>query len=239
MAKTRRGSNSTKPPSRPATTPAGPHKREEVSHRRLTTWAALASVLILAVQTCFNSVSIRRGGEQFEATIEEIRSQSETLSRIFQDQQRARLSFSVELDPIQDGATTTGLRILCPFAIGGTTEARHVVFKHHTSRAAPRQHQYMTSAEVDWDATEGHMLSDVSPTESGRRFVTEPLLRTTIGVIASEELSLYFIGRLEYCDIYDNCRYFMRCAELNNRLSNVTYCGTAIGDLSDAPRAAS
>ena len=41
------------------------------------------------------------------------------------------------------------------------------------------------------------------------------------------------LARLDYCDIYGECRYFIRCAELGNRPQIVTYCGTRVGDLSD------
>ena len=187
-------------------------------------------VVLVGIQTCYNCVSIKEGTEQFDETIAEIRSQSETLSRIFKDQQRARLSFRVDIEEIED-QDPAALRIVCPFEIGGTTEARRVIFKNYYSAGPPRQQQYLSFVDVDWDTRDGHALSDVSPTEKDRRFVTVPLNREQIAAIVSESESLYFIARLEYCDIYGECRYFIRCAELDNRPSLVTYCGTRIGDL--------
>ena len=189
-------------------------------------------VVLVGVQTYWNCVSINAGAKEFEETVAEIRSQSETLSRIFRDQQRARLSFRVHIEEIED-QDPTAFRIVCPFEIGGTTEAQRVTFKNYYSTGPPRQQQYLASVDVDWDNREGHALSDVSPTEKDRQFVTDPLARDQIATIVAEPESLYFIARLEYCDIYGECRYFMRCAELGNHPSLVTYCGTRIGDLAD------
>ena len=77
------------------------------------------------------------------------------------------------------------------------------------------------------------MIGDVSPTETDRRFLAAPFTPQQLAIVGSEEQSLYFIGRVEYCDIYGACRYFMRCAEMANRsdFPVVTYCGTQIGDL--------
>ena len=209
-----------------------PVREDTASHGRLTTYATVATALLIGIQTIFNSVSIRESGEQFATTIDEIRSQSETLSRIFQDQQRARLSFRLHIQQIED-QDPPAFRIVSPFAIGGTTEARRVVFKNYYSVGPSGQQQYMDSVDLDWDTREGHPLSDVSPTETDRRFVAAPFTPQQLATIVSEEQSLYFIGRLEYCDIYGVCRYFMRCAEMGNRPNLVSYCGTQIGDLAD------
>ena len=240
-----RNNKSTRNPKAQTSTPArqmnatdGPHNRnklvrkEKASHMRWATFASLAMVVLVGFQTYYNRVSINEGTEQFDATIAEIRSQSETLSRIFKEQQRARLSFRVDIEEIEDQDPAT-FRIVCPLEIGGTTEARRVMFKNYYSVGPPRQQQYMSSVDVNWDTRDGHTLSDVSPTEKDRRFVAAPLNRQQLATIVSEQESLYFIARLEYCDIYGKCRYFMRCAELGNRPDIVTYCGTRIGDLAD------
>ena len=200
--------------------------------RVVTTFGPMAMVVLVGIQTCYNHSSINEGTEQFDTTIVEIRRQSETLSRIFKEQQRARLSFRVDVEEVNDQDPAV-FRIVCPFEIGGTTEAQRVVIKNYYSVGPPRQQEYLSSVDVDWDTRDGHALSDVSPTESDRRFVSAPLNRKQIATIVSKQQSVYFIGRIEYCDIYGECRYFMRCAELGNRLDLVTYCGTQIGDLAD------
>ena len=101
------------------------------------------------------------------------------------------------------------------------------------SGSAGRQQQYLATVDVDWEEREAHQLSDVSPTEVGRQFVGDPLTRQQLETIVADQESLYVIGRLEYCDIYGDCRYFMRCAELGRRENLVVYCGTSIGELSD------
>ena len=198
----------------------------------LTVYCSLAMVGLVGIQTCYNHLSLREGSEQFEATIEEVRIQSETLSRIFKEQQRARLSFRVHVEEVNDQESAM-FRIVSPFVIGGMTEARKVVFKNYISVGQPRQQEYLLSVDLDWDARDGHPLSDVSPTETDRRFVAAPLTRAQLATIVSGQNSIYFVGRLEYCDIYGECRYFMRCAELGSHPSLVTYCGTQIGDLPD------
>lgn len=216
--------------------PHGPDtKRDRPLHKRWATPAAVAAACAV-VQIVFNLISIRGGSDQFDATIGEIQKQSETFSQILKDQQRARMSFRVEVEELHGNA---GFRIINPFAMGGTTEARHVVFKNHVSSAPPGQPEYMSSpgiVDLDWEAREGHALSDVSPTETDRNFVMlEPLSRQQLAAIIADETSLYVIGRLEYCDIYERCRYFMRCAEIGGRfgLVDVSYCGTEIDDLDD------
>lgn len=187
-------------------------------------------VLIVTIQTCYTRRSINESTGQFNDTIDEIKTQSETLSRILIEQQRARLSFRIELEETEVRGETA-FRIVCPIEIGGTTEARRVRFKNYVSTGQPGHRQYISSVDVDWENRVAHDLSDVSPTEIGRQFVAEPLSRQQIATIVSENDSLYVVARLEYCDIYGDCRYFMRCAELGNGSQLVTYCGTRIGDL--------
>ena len=116
---------------------------------------------------------------------------------------------------------------------GRMTEARRVRLKNYFGIGRPSQSQYISFANIDWDQRDAHELSDVSPTETGRRFVADPLSPQQLSVVVSPQQSLYFIARLDYCDIYGECRYFIRCAELGNRPQIVTYCGTRVGDLSD------
>lgn len=158
----------------------------------------LASVVGLGIQ-------VRQGGEAGEDRVE---------------QQRARLSLRMHIEPIEDGdrvpeviGDAMPFRIVTPIEIGGMTDAREVVFKHHVSTGAPRQLD-LTSIDVDWNAREGHSLGDMSATEVGRRVVTDPLSREHVETIWSGEASLFVVARLEYCDIYGACHYFMRCAEL-------------------------
>ena len=114
------------------------------------------------------------------------------------------------------------------------TDARGVTLKNYYGIGRPRQTQYISFANVDWGQREAHLLSDVSPTEEGRRFVADPLSSQQLAVIVSQQQSLYVIARLDYCDIYGECRYFIRCAELGNRPGGiVTYCGTRVGQLND------
>ena len=49
--------------------------------------------------------------------------------------------------------------------------------------------------------------------------------------IASQEESLYYIARLEYCDNQDKCYSFTRCAELGDTgfVEALVYCGTREG----------
>ena len=181
-------------------------------------WASVVASILLFLgvvhQNCQNSLAIKESTQQFKATIEEIRKQSRTLTRIFEEQQRARLSFKIELDRIED-QDQSDFRLVCPIEIGGTTEARSVRFKNYISPGHPRQLQYISFANINWEKREAHQLSDVSPTETGRRVVADPLTRQQIATVLSQQTSLYFIERLEYCDIYGECRYFMRCAELS------------------------
>ena len=67
----------------------------------------------------------------------------------------------------------------------------------------------------------------MASTEKDRQF-SSLLLQQNFDIIDSKEESLYYIGRLEYCDLQDNCYYFMRCAELGNTefIGMLPYCGT-------------
>ncbi len=140
------------------------------------------------------------------------------------------MSFRVELEQIDD--VQTGIRLVCPFEIGGTTEAQQVRFKNYVSEGTPRQRQYLESLSLNWQERESHLLPDVAPTEVGRRFVTSVLSQTRLRTVVSRDESLYFVGRLEYCDVYGECRYFMRCAEFGHQPGVISYCGTRVGRLS-------
>ena len=146
------------------------------------------------------------------------------------EQQRPRLSLRIELEKIDDPA---GFRIVAPLEIGGTTDARRVTLKNYLASDKPRQPDYISAIDVDWNSREGHLLGDVSTTEEGRRFLTPPLSRQRLETIVSTEESPYVIARLEYCDIQDDCYYFMRCAELGRTESGkvLVYCGTRSGRL--------
>ena len=180
------------------------HKQSEIPN-----WATVAIAIFMAVLTAINTwVMI---GDKAE-------------------QQRPRLSLRIELERIDDPA---GFRIIAPLEIGGTTEARRVVLKNYVTSDKPRQRDYFSAIDVDWNSREGHVLGDVSPTEVGRRLVAAPLSRQQIKTILSREESLYFIARLEYCDIQDDCYYFIRCAEVGNTgfVEALVYCGTRTGHL--------
>ncbi len=171
-------------------------------------------------------------GEQRDAMaaqVESVKMLTSTLEEILRDQQRARMSFRVELDEIDD--VQTGIRVVCPIEIGGTTEARQVRFKNYVAAGAPRQRQFLDSVALDWKQRESHPLTDIAPTETGRRFVSDVLSQARMRTVVSGEASLYFVGRLEYCDVYGACRYFMRCAEFGHQPGVVSYCGTRIGNL--------
>ena len=146
------------------------------------------------------------------------------------EQQRPRLSLRIELEHIDDPA---GHRIVMPLEIGGTTTARRVIVKNYVASAQPRQRDYLSSIDLHWDSREGHNIGDVLPTEVGRQIVGVPLSQQQIKTILSTEESLYFIGRLEYCDIEDDCYYFMRCAEVGDTgfARPLVYCGTRSGRL--------
>ena len=151
------------------------------------------------------------------------------------EQQRARLSLRIELQEIEDGdqvaevvGSNTPFRIVAPLEIGGLTDARGVVFKHHVSTGAPKQRD-VSSVDVDWSSREGHWIGDVSPTEVGRQVVTEPLSRQRVETMLSQEASLFIVARLEYCDVYGHCHYFMRCAEFGRYVGIVTLLRYAFG----------
>ena len=148
------------------------------------------------------------------------------------EQQRPRLSLRIELEHIDDPA---GHRIVMPLEIGGTTTARRVIAKNYVTSAQPRQRDYLSSVDLHWASRDGHKIGDVLPTEVGRRIVADPLSRQQIKTILSTEESLYFIGRLEYCDIEDDCYYFMRCAEVGDTgfAQALVYCGTRSGRLEE------
>ena len=110
---------------------------------------------VLASQTCDNRAAIIESTEQFEITISEIRDQSETFSRILIEQQRARLSFRVELEQIED-SSQAGFRMILPIEIGGMTEARRVRLKNYFGIGRPRQSQYISFANIDWDQRDAH-----------------------------------------------------------------------------------
>ena len=189
--------------------------------------------------------ALKRSNESFQDTLAEMRMQRDamtaqvesvriltsTLEQVFRDQQRARLSFRVELEEIDD--VQTGIRVVCPFEIGGTTEARQVRFKNYVSEGAPGHRQHLDDLALDWNLRESYPLSDVDPTEEGRRFITPVLSPARMRAIVSQKESLYFVGRLEYCDIYGICRYFMRCAELGYQPRVISYCGTRVGNLDE------
>ena len=174
-------------------------------------------------------VEMRMQRDAMTAQVESMRMLTSTLEQIFRDQQRARMSFRVELEQIDD--VQTGIRVVCPIEIGGTTEARQVHFKNYVSVGAPGQRQYLDSLALDWHLRESHPLADVAPTEVGRQFVTPVLSQTRMRAVVSQKESLYFVGRLEYCDVYGDCRYFMRCAEFGYQPYVISYCGTRVGDL--------
>ena len=70
---------------------------------------------------------------------------------------------------------------------------------------------------VDWEERDAHELNDLSPTETGRRFVADPLPQQQLAVVVSPQQSLYFIARLEYCDIYGEFDTAKRTATLEAR----------------------
>ena len=146
------------------------------------------------------------------------------------EEQRPRLSLRIELEPID---APTKYRIIAPLEIGGTTDARRVMAKDYVTSDKPGQRDYISAIDVDWDGREGHLLGDVSSTEEGRRITAQPLSQPHIKTILSTEESLYIIVRLEYCDVTDNCYYFMRCAEVGNSelFQALVYCGTRLGHL--------
>ena len=192
-------------------------KREHVKnwllkHSEIPNWVSVGigalMLILVAIQTYQGSVMISDRAEQ----------------------QRPRFSLRLHLEKIDD---PVGFRIVAPLEIGGTTAARRVTFKNYVTSDQPRQSDYISSIELDWENREGHVVGDVSPTEEGRRFDTALLSRKQLETIVSTEESLYFIARLEYCDIQDNCYYFMRCAELGDTgfVGVLTYCGTRLGHL--------
>ncbi|MDE0391031.1 MAG: hypothetical protein OXI57_03050 [Rhodospirillales bacterium] len=210
--------------------------------------AALVGVLIFQTLAVYDQLKLSRealesSNESFQRTIVEMRRQRDamtsqvesmstltsTVEQLFQDQQRARISFRVELEQIDD--VQTGVRVVCPIEIGGTTEARQVRFKNYVTVGVPGQQQFLDDLALDWNKREFHALADVAPTEVGRRFVTRVLSQDRLRAIVSGEESLYFVGRLEYCDVYGACRYFMRCAEFGQQPGVTSYCGTRVGDL--------
>ncbi len=209
----------------------------------------LVGVLIFQTLAVYDQLTLSRealesSNESFQDTIDEMRQQRDamtsqvesmriltsTLEKTFRDQQRARMSFRVELEQIDD--VQTGTRLVCPFEIGGTTEAQQVRFKNYVSEGIPGQRQYLESLSLDWQERESHLIPDVAPTEVGRRFVTPVLSETRLRTVASRDESLYFVGRLEYCDVYGECWYFMRCAEFGHQPGVISYCGTRVGRLS-------
>ena len=210
--------------------------------------AVLVAVLVIQTRAVQDQLELSRkalenSNESFLGTLAEMRQQRDamtaqvesvsiltsTLEQIFRDQQRARVSFRVELEQIKD--VQTGIRVVCPIEIGGTTEARQVHFKNYVSSGIPGQRQFLDSLTLDWNQRESHPLTDIAPTEVGRQFVTPVLSQTRLRTVVSKEESLYFVGRLEYCDVYGACRYFMRCAEFGHQPGVISYCGTRVGNL--------
>ena len=210
----------------------------------------LVGAFIFQTRIVHNQLEVSRRAlesstESFQQTIAEMKQQRDamtaqvdsmitltsTLEQIFRDQQRARMSFRVKLVEIND--VQTGIRVVAPLEIGGTTEARQVRFKNYVAAGVPGQRQYLDSLSLDWSQRESHPLTDVAPTEVGRQFVTSVLSQTRMETVVSREESLYFVGRLEYCDIYGSCRYFMRCAEFAHHPGVIVYCGTRIGSLDE------
>ncbi|MDE0149520.1 MAG: hypothetical protein OXM58_14205 [Rhodospirillaceae bacterium] len=181
-------------------------------HSAIPNWALVAigclALVFAAIQTYQGWVTIRDRNEQ----------------------QRPRLSLRIQLERIGDPA---GIRIVAPLEIGGTTSAQRVVLKNYVTSDKPKQRDYISAIDVNWNNREGHFLGDVSTTEVGRRFVAPPLSRQQIKTIISADKSLYFIARLEYCDINDYCYYFMRCAEIGDSgfVQALVYCGTRSGRL--------
>ena len=210
--------------------------------------AALVAVLVIQTravqdQLQLSQTALENSNESFLGTLDEMKRQRDamtaqvesvsilttTLEQIFRDQQRARLSFRVELEEVKD--VQTGIRVVCPIETGGTTEARQVHFKNYVSPDTPGQRQFMDSISIDWNERESHPLTDIAPTEVGRQFVTPVLSQSRLRTVVSKEESLYFVGRLEYCDVYGACRYFMRCAEFGHQPGVISYCGTRVGNL--------
>ncbi len=146
------------------------------------------------------------------------------------EQQRPRLSLQIKLEEIDDPA---GFRIIAPLEIGGTTDARRVMVKNYFTWDKPGQRDYISAIDVDWNSREGNLLGDVSSTEVGRRVFAPALSQQQLKRIVSTEESLYFIWRLEYCNIQNDCYYFMRCAEVGNTgfVEALVYCGTRSGQL--------
>ena len=126
-----------------------------------------------------------------------------------------------------------GFQIVAPLEVGGTTDARRVTVKAYITSDEPGQRNYISVIDLDWKSRKGQLLGDVSTTEVGRRIYTPPLSKQQLKTIAATKTSLYFIARLEYCDIRDNCYYFMRCAEIGDTgfVQALVYCGTRSGSL--------
>ena len=135
--------------------------------------AVLVGVLMFQTWAVYDQLKLSRealesSNESFRRTIVEMREQRDamtaqvesmgmltsTLEQIFRDQQRARMSFRVELEQIDD--VQTGIRVVCPIEIGGTTEARQVRFKNYVSVRAPGQQRYLESLALDWNQRESH-----------------------------------------------------------------------------------
>ena len=130
--------------------------------------------------------------------------QNAIANRDIAEQQRARLSLALDLEKVDDPA---GFRIVAPLQIGGTTDARRVTAKNYVTSGKPKQGNFVSSVNVDWDTREGHSIGDVAPMEVGRRLLAEPLSLEQIQTILTKGESLYFVARLEYCDMQDECHY--------------------------------
>ena len=196
----------------------------------VTAAAGVWLLFFVARQAELARVAIDEGTAQFKTTISEIKNQSEKLSDIFIGQQRVRIALGIEYDKIEIQGEPA-YRLAFPLQIGGTTEARHVTFSYQITSGQPLQDQYLSTAEINWENKEVRLVNDVSPTETGRRLTIGPLTRQQRAVIQSQQESLYVIVRLEYCDIFETCHYFLRCAELGHYTDRPSYCGTYIGNL--------
>ena len=221
-------------PSPPVATTDHRKKKCKIFSTTTASWvSALGSLILLcfvAYQAQLTRIAMREGTDQFYKTIEEIRKQSDTFSEILIEQQRSRLSFSIDIERIETG-DQSNYRFYFPLQIGGTTEARNVRYMTYSNYAPSFQRQYIDSVEVDWLQRTVNKIGDVSPTEQGKRLESAALTLEQISANISSEQSLYVVGRLEYCDIFGDCRFFMRCVEVRSVFESVTNCGTQIGDL--------
>ena len=208
----------------------------------ISAFAALVLLVIVFYQTTSANSALRESTENFNTTIELVNRHATTFDRLVRELERPQISFAINLEEFKNESEIVDYRIVMPLAITGTTQATNAIFKNYKTTRDLNSPFTIDSIDVVWEERQGHDIGTISPGEINRRLMGDPLSNDLLVPVAELKSSLFIVGRLEYCDIWDSCYFYMRCARIgasrNPRNNILSYCGTRSGELpTSAPEA--